>query len=258
MSKKKKVEIEPFHDSRPYILYRRVSTQEQGNSMLGLLAQETFAKMVMGRDPIETFTEVHTGTKLKQCKELWAAIELCKQNNYLLVVARYDRFRNVQEALEILDTVGSGNLFICDLPTTDRFVLTIMFAVAERQAMSIRVNTRVAMAERKRQIKEQGGFMSKNGNWITHFGHKKGYHNPHFSEAGAKARADAANDWRATSTLFLSVKGWYLSGMSRQKMIELANKLYEEHPDQFCSRQGKPLTDALLCKYIKIIDHEAH
>lgn len=258
MSKKKKVEIEPFHDGRPWVLYKRVSTAEQGDSRLGLMAQETFAKMVMGRDPIEIFTEVHTGTKLKQCKELWTAIELCKQNNYLLVVARYDRFRNCQEALEILDTVGSGNLFICDLPTTDRFVLTIMFAVAEKQAMAIRVNTQVAMAERKRQIKEQGGFMSKNGNWITHFGHKKGYHNPHFSEAGAKARADAAEAWRMTSALFLSVKGWYLSGMSRQKMVALANKLYEEHPDQFGTRQGGPLTEPILCKYIKIIDHETH
>ena len=263
MSKKKQIKIEVSKDPRPYVLWRRVSTTEQGADGLGIAAQLTIAQTFMGKDPIEIYTDVYTGTDLKRCENLWKAIKVCKDNDYVLVVAKSDRFRSVQDALDVLDAVGQPmvgppNIVFCDLPTADRFILTVMWAMWERQAIMGRINTKLAMAERKRQIKEQGGFMSKNGNWITHFGHKKGYHNPHFSEAGAKARADAANDWRATSTLFLSVKGWYLSGMSRQKMIELANKLYEEHPDQFCSRQGKPLTDALLCKYIKIIDHEAH
>lgn len=253
MSKKKKIEIKPIRDAREYVLYRRVSTQEQGDSRLGLLAQETFAKMVMGKEPAQVFTEVHSGTKLKQCKELWAAIELCGKNNYLLVVARYDRFRNVQEALEILDTVGEGNLYICDLPTTDRFVLTIMFAVAEKQAMAIRVNTKVALAERKRQIAENGGFFSKAGIYRTHLGNAKGMDMSKAVAVSAVNSQKEADEWRRTSPLFTWVEIQLLRHRPRKEIVAEGQKLFEQNPTVYCSREGRPLTMALLSKYSKYI-----
>ena len=114
---------------RPYVLWRRVSTKEQGNSGLGLEAQLTMAEYCMKEKPEAVFTDVYSGTKLNECTELWNAIRYCKEKGYLLVIAKTDRFRNVKEALEILDAVGEGNLNFCDLPTTDRMILTIIFAV---------------------------------------------------------------------------------------------------------------------------------
>ncbi len=171
---KKKVVIKKVEDRRPYVIYRRVSTDGQGDSGLGLDAQEAIILANMQREPVQMFTEVYSGTKLKQCKELWEAINLCKQNGYLLVVASYDRFRNVSEALEVIDSIGERNILFCDLPSSDRFVLTIMFAVAEKQAKMIQLKTKLALDERKKQIERDGGFFSKSGNWCTHLGGKKG------------------------------------------------------------------------------------
>ena len=114
---KKKVEIRTIEESRPYVLWRRVSTEEQGESGLGLEGQTTIAKMFMGKSPIAIYTDVFSGTKLKQCKGLWEAIALCREQNYVLVIAKTDRCRNVQEALEILDAIGERNLIFCDLPS---------------------------------------------------------------------------------------------------------------------------------------------
>ena len=127
--KRKKIEIKPIGDSRPYVLWRRVSTQEQEASGLGLEAQLTIAKMFMAKDPVAVFTDVHSGTKLKECGQLWEAIRYCKASDYVLCIAKSDRLRSVSEALDIIDAMGERNVVICDLPTCDRFVLTIMFAV---------------------------------------------------------------------------------------------------------------------------------
>ena len=96
MGKKRKVEIKINTDPRPYALWRRCSTQEQGESGLGLAAQLTIAQMFMGKDPVEVFTDVYTGTKLKQCVGLWKAIDFCKEHGYLLVVAKADRCRDLR------------------------------------------------------------------------------------------------------------------------------------------------------------------
>ena len=62
MVKKKKIEISPIQESRPYVLWRRVSTISQGESGLGLEAQITIAKTFLKKDPIKIFTDVYSGT----------------------------------------------------------------------------------------------------------------------------------------------------------------------------------------------------
>lgn len=246
---KKKVEIKTIQESRPYVLWRRVSTQEQGASGLGLEAQLTIAKTFMGKDPIEVFTDVFSGTKLKQCKCLWEAIELCKKENYVLVIAKSDRCRNVNEALDILDAIGERNLIFCDIPVCDRFILTIMWAMWERQAIMGRVNTRIALAERKRQIEEEGGFFSKSGNYCNHLGRKKGDKNPNAVRAMANKKADDAAEWRRRSPLYLMVTNMLLRGDSREKILKIAGELYEDDPDAYGTRNGKKLCEGTLSRW---------
>ena len=243
---KKKLDIKQFQDPRPYVLWRRVSTEGQGESGLGLSAQESIAKMFMGKDPVEIFTDVYSGTKLKQCKGLWAAIDLCKKENYVLVIAKSDRCRNVQEALDIVDAVGERNLVFCDLPSSDRFVLTILFAVWERQAVMGQVNTRLALAERKKQIKRDGGFISKSGNFCTHLGRKKGDENPNAVRAMCEKKTEIATDWKRRSPLYLMVTNMLLRGEPRKKILQIAEELYEEDPVAYGTRRGCKLGEGVL------------
>lgn len=249
MSKKKKAEIVTIQESRPYVLWRRVSTTSQGESGLGLDAQLTIAKMFMGKDPVEIFEDIYSGTKLKLCVNLWRAIDYCKQNNTVLVIAKSDRCRNVSEALDILDAIGERNLIFCDLPTCDRFILTVMWAMWERQAIMGRVNTKIALAERKKQIEQDGGFISKAGNYCTHLGNKKGCRIPQLWEAGnAKHQADA-EEWRKKSPLYIWTANQILKGRPRKDILAEAAELYEDDPERFGTREGKALTKGTLSKW---------
>ena len=253
---KKKVEITPFHDTRPYILWRRVSTTKQGRSGLGLEAQEAIAKMFMGRDPVAIFTDVFSGTKLKQCKSLWEAIDICKQNNYILCIPKFDRFRNVQEALEILDAVGERNLVICDVPASDRFVLTVLFAVAERQAIMGRVNTRLALAERKKEIEKNGGFFSKSGHWRKHLGNDKGVDVSKAVAVQARIKADEARAWRESNDGYRWVKMQVQKGRLQRDILAEFNEFHDMGLAGFSTRNGCKMNVCTLSKWIQEIKRQ--
>lgn len=250
MSKSSKSEIKIIQESRPYVLWRRVSTKKQGMSELGLDAQLTIAKMFMGKEPQEVFTDVFSGTKLKQCKGLWDAIDMCKKENFVLVIAKSDRCRNVQEALDIVDAVGERNLIFCDIPSTDRFILTVMWAMWERQAIMGRINTKLAMQELKRKIEQEGGFMSKSGNFCDHLGRKKGDKNPNAVQAMASKKTEDADDWKRKSPLYLLSINMYYKGEPREKILRIAGELYEDDPVAYGTREGKPLSKGVLSKWI--------
>lgn len=245
---------------RPYVLWRRVSTKGQEGSELGLKAQVAIAEYFMKSEPEKIFTDVYSGTKLSECKGLWDAIKYCKETGELLVIAKTDRFRNVAEALTILDEIGEGNLVFCDLPTTDRTVLTIVFALWERQAIQGRINTKLALEERKKQAKDQGGWQSKSGKFRTRLGRpadrvdKNGNEVYDMSVAVAAAAIDRTqkkNEWRQNSPAFKWVMNKIRDGVPRRQVIKEFNELHELQPDVFCTRKGGKLSEGILSYWIK-------
>lgn len=246
---KHKATITTIQESRPYVLWRRVSTAEQGESGLGLDAQVSIAKMFMAKDPVEIFTDVFSGTKLRQCRGLWSAIALCKEKNYVLVIAKSDRCRNVSEALDILDAIGERNLIFCDLPTCDRFILTVMWAMWERQAIMGRINTKIALAERKKQIEMDGGFISKSGNFCDHLGRQKGDKNPNAVDAMIVRKTELSQEWKRESSLYTWVSIQLLKGRKQKDILEEARELYEDNPEKYCTRNGAMLSSGVLSKW---------
>lgn len=225
-------------NNRPYVLWRRVSTKQQGDSELGLKAQIAIAEYFMHSEAEKVFTDVYTGTKLSECKNLWKAIRYCKENGYLLVIAKTDRFRNVAEALNVLDEIGEGNLVFCDLPTTDRTVLTIVFALWERQAIQGRINTRVALDERKKMQGKGEKWISKTGRECSRLGRPADYvdesGNPHWdlsaaNEASCRAKQDAAILWREQSKAISFVRRKRSEGWGVVQITEELGNLFDEN-----------------------------
>lgn len=137
-----------------YVSWRRVSTFKQGRSGLGLEAQKEIINYFVNRDGgelIADYEECYTGKELNGCKELQKAMTHAKKENAVLVIAKSDRFRNTIEALQIYDAMGEGNIMFCDLPHTDKFTLTLFFALAEREALLVSIRTRQALAVKKKQ-----------------------------------------------------------------------------------------------------------
>lgn len=138
--------------AKQFISYRRVSTDKQGASGLGLEAQSEIISYFVEREKgevIADYCEVHSGKDLNECKQLQKAMKEAKKNGATLIVAKTDRFRNCQQALEVLDKMGEGNLMFCDIPHTDRFTLTLFFALAERERLITSIRTKQALAAKK-------------------------------------------------------------------------------------------------------------
>lgn len=47
--------------------------------------------------------------------------------------------------------MGDGKIMFCDLPATDKFTLTLFFALAEREALLVSIRTKQALAVKKAQ-----------------------------------------------------------------------------------------------------------
>ena len=138
--------------AKKYVSWRRVSTKKQGGSGLGLEAQKEIIRYFIERDGgdwIADYEECYTGTDLSGCAELKKAMDFAMKNNAVLIIAKTDRFRNTIEALQVYDRMGEGNIMFCDLPHTDKFTLTLFFALAEREALIVSIRTKQALDANK-------------------------------------------------------------------------------------------------------------
>lgn len=148
------------------ISWRRVSTQRQGMSGLGLEAQKELIDyhiQMQGYVWVADYCETYTGTHLSGCTELRKAIEHCKRIGAVLVIAKTDRLRNAAEALSIFEELN-GDIYFCDAPTQDKMVLTIMFAIYEREALNISIRTKAALAAKRK----------RDGSWAHEYGKHTG------------------------------------------------------------------------------------
>lgn len=143
-----------------FVAYYRVSTDRQGQSGLGIEAQQEAVRTFLngGRwSVIGEFTEIESGTRkrLKDRPMLKAALELARKQKATLVVAKLDRLaRDVQ----FISTLLNGKVqFVCaDMPQADRTFLQMVSVFSEYEAKRISERTKDALGALKRQGKKLG------------------------------------------------------------------------------------------------------
>jgi DNA invertase Pin-like site-specific DNA recombinase len=144
--------------SGKFVSYLRVSTAQQGASGLGLEAQrEAVAQYLNGGSwtLVKEVVEVESG-KRNDRMALAGALKLCRQHKATLVIAKLDRLaRNVHFISGLME---SGVEFVAvDMPEANRFVVHIMAAVAEQEAVAISKRTKAALAAAKARGTKLGG-----------------------------------------------------------------------------------------------------
>jgi len=136
-----------------FVAYYRVSTQKQGRSGLGLEAQRDAVgrhlKTTRGK-LVASYQEIESGTNNDR-PELKEAVALAKKRKATLIVAKLDRLgRKASYILRLIDESGV-NFHICDMPDADKLTITILAAIAEREALNTSQRTKAALAVKKAQ-----------------------------------------------------------------------------------------------------------
>ncbi len=143
-----------------YVLYRRVSTDEQGRSGLGLEAQKRDLDLYLatreGAEVVADLVEVASGGKSDR-PVLTEALALCRKQKATLLVAKLDRLsRNVAFVATLLED-KSVEFVVASLPQASRFELHLYAALAEQERTFISQRTKAALdAARARGVKLGG------------------------------------------------------------------------------------------------------
>lgn len=128
-----------------YVAYFRVSTTKQGQSGLGLEAQQE-AVQQYADSIIHSFTEIESGKNDSRI-QLAAAIELCRQSGASLLIAKLDRLS--RDAAFLMTIRKSGvDIVAADMPnaSTLEFGIKAIFAQHEREEISKRTKAALAAA----------------------------------------------------------------------------------------------------------------
>lgn len=113
------------------VTYKRVSTKEQGNSGLGLEAQQRDIDLYLKRytqasEIIGSYTDVESGTTTDR-SGYQKAIQQCIAEGAVLLVAKLDRIsRDVETIAGIIKQV---DLKVACMPQTDKFQLHLLCSI---------------------------------------------------------------------------------------------------------------------------------
>ncbi len=132
------------------VAYRRVSTQKQGRSGLGLEARDAAIQAYAaqtGCTVVGEFTEVETG-KNSDRPQLAKAINCAKRNKAVLVIVKLDRIS--RKVYFISGLMESGvDFFAADCPNDDITMTHFRAVIAEDEGRKISQRTKAALAVAK-------------------------------------------------------------------------------------------------------------
>jgi DNA invertase Pin-like site-specific DNA recombinase len=148
--------------STQYVLYRRVSTDEQGKSGLGLEAQDRDIRLYLETysptpwEVLGEFTEVESGANGDR-PELAKAIELARKTKATLLVSKLDRLSRRVSFIASLMEDKKLTFRVASMPHADAFQLHIYAALAEQERQFISLRTKAALQEAKARGVKLGG-----------------------------------------------------------------------------------------------------
>ncbi|MCZ4367542.1 recombinase family protein [Sulfitobacter dubius] len=145
-----------------YVIYRRVSTAEQGRSGHGLDAQNRDIRLYLENYSAEPFEilgefEDHLSGKNADRPELAKALEIVRANGAELLVSKLDRLSRDVAFIATLLKDKRTKLRVASMPNADNFQLHIYAALAEQERDFISARTKAALAEAKNKGAKLGG-----------------------------------------------------------------------------------------------------
>lgn len=148
--------------AKKYVIYYRVSTKRQGESGLGLEAQERDIQLFMDNysdvpfEVIGTFTDIQSG-KYADRPELTKALDMAVTEGAELLCSKLDRISRQVSFISALMEDKRLKLRVASMPNADKFSLHIYAALAEQERDFISLRTKQALAVAKSRGVKLGG-----------------------------------------------------------------------------------------------------
>lgn len=145
-----------------YVIYRRVSTEEQGRSGLGLEVQSRDIRLYLETHSptpwkvVGEFTEIESGANGDR-PELAKAIELARKTKATLLVSKLDRLSRRVSFIASLMEDKRLSFRVASMPHASAFELHIYASLAQQEREFISLRTKAALQEAKARGVKLGG-----------------------------------------------------------------------------------------------------
>lgn len=224
----------------PMIGLIRVSTGKQGESGLGLEAQEAAIEEHRRRydgELIRTYKEIESGThnSIEDRPQLRAAVAHARRSGATLIIAKIDRLIRSTVIGSYLKTSGI-KFQACDNPHANELTIDILVAVAADEARRISTRTKEALAAYKARGGKLGASLPQCRN-LTPDGRARG--------VVRSAKVRKARSIEAYSDLTECMRGLRDQGFS---LLAIAHKLDEEG---HTTRTGKTWNAVQVMRVLK-------
>ena len=147
---------------KQFVIYTRVSTKSQGDSGLGLEAQERDINLYLdnyAEEPHEVigrFCDVESGTRADR-PQMQEALELVRKTGSTLLVAKLDRLSRKVSFIATLMDDKKVDFKVASMPTADKVMLHIYAVLSEAERDFISTRTKAALKEAKARGVKLGG-----------------------------------------------------------------------------------------------------
>lgn len=144
-----------------FVIYTRVSTQEQGRSGLGLEAQRRDIDIFLHAftqvpwEIVGEFCDILSG-KDDNRPELAKALDLARRKGAELLISKLDRLSRDVEF--IARTMKHANIKVATMPNADPFQMHLFAALAEKERKFIGERTKAALGAAKARGVKLGGY----------------------------------------------------------------------------------------------------
>jgi hypothetical protein len=149
------------------------------------------------------------------------------------------------------------NLSLSDDSMVTKIILSIITLMDEDEKNRIQSRAKSTAEFHRQMLKEQGGWMSKSGRWVTSLGNEKGVKTDNATRASVEARRNSRDTWKNQSVAYQFVKMKVLAGWSSKDILEEFDRMAQIDPRTYCTRTGDKMSEGVLSRWRKEIKKDS-
>lgn len=256
-------------------LYLRVSTEDQSFDQQMQDIKAYFAAHSLKMADVVNIVDEHvSGGKSYEDRKFQQLLNKCKPGDYIYAASTDRLGRNFIDMMRLMEDAKKRgviivackqNLSLDDDNSMAKIVLAVTAIMDEDERKRIKHRTANKKAWQREQIAKQGYFIIENG---PNAGEKCYYvgspKQKNMSdaqktalaatqEAAAIANQEAKIRWAEQSKGYNWVRTQLAKGKSRALILEEFNELHAADPENYSTREGKPLSKGVLSKWCREI-----